>query len=131
MNWASLLRIGGWTAHWRAIAAEGATAAEDRLALARLEWAGQRRLLLWLALWLVLFGALALVALVTLSAAILVQFWDSPERARIAWLLALAWLAACAGALAALASLARRARRMFALTRRELAEDWRALREQL
>jgi len=131
MNWASLLRIGGWTAHWRAIAAEGAIAAEDRLALARLEWAEQRRLLLQLAVLLVLFGALALTALLLLSAAVLVQFWESPQRVRVAWLLALAWLLACAATLAALLSLARKTRRMFALTRRELAEDWRTIKEQL
>jgi uncharacterized membrane protein YqjE len=131
MNWASLLGLGSWTAHWRAIAAEGALAAEDRLALARLEWAEQRRRLLWLALLLALFGALALMALMALSAAILVQFWESPQRVLVAWLLASAWLLTCAAALAALLSLARKTRQMFALTRRELAEDWRAIKEQL
>jgi len=131
MNWASLLGLDGWTAHWRAIAAEGAIAAEDRLALARLEWAEQRRRLLWLAVLLALFGALALVALMALSTAILVQFWDSPQRVQVAWLLAIAWLLAGAAVLAALLSLARKARRIFALTRRELAEDWRAIKERL
>lgn len=131
MDWISLLGIGGWTAHWRAVAAEGALAAEDRLALARLEWADQRRRLLWLALLLALFGALALVALVALSAAILVQFWESPQRVLVAWLLAAGWLLACAAALAALLALARRARGMLPLTRGELAKDWRAIKEQL
>lgn len=131
MNWVSLLSIGRWATHWRATATEGIAAAEDRIALARLEWAGHRRSLALLALLLVLFGALALVALLLLSAAILVQFWDTPQRALVAWILAGVWFTACAVVLALLVSLARRARDVFALTRKELAEDWRMLKEQL
>ena len=64
------------------------------------------------------------------AAALLVQFWDSPQRALVAWLLAggmvLALVLGCIGLLRCL----RRCGTAFALTRRELAEDLRGLREQ-
>lgn len=131
MNWAALLGISGWTARWRALVSEGALAAEDRLALARLEWEGHRQHLAWLVLLLVLFGALLLVALLLLSAAVLVQFWDTPQRVTVAWSLAGVWGVACVLVLARIVSLARQARNVFALTRRELAQDWQALKGQL
>ncbi|MHA7600483.1 phage holin family protein [Alicycliphilus sp. T452] len=131
MNWTSLLNLQGLAVRWRAAISEGAAAAEDRMALARLEWAEHKRRLALLALLLVVFGALAVVALLFLSAAVLVQFWDTPQRALVAWVLAGVWCVACGGVLVALVSLARRARSAFALTRRELAQDWHVIKEQL
>ena len=131
MNWLSLLGLEGWIARWRSAVAEGASAAEDRITLARLEWADQKRRLAQLALLVVVFGALAVVALLLLSVAVLVQFWDTPQRAMVAWLLAGAWVLACAAVLAALVSLARRAGNAFALTRQEFSQDWRVIKEQL
>ena len=80
---------------------------------------------------LIVFGVLAVVALLLLSAAVLVQFWDTPQRALVAWLLAGLWLVACGAVLAVLLSMARKTRSAFALTRRELAQDWRVIKEQL
>lgn len=131
IHWAALLGLQGLAARWRTKAAEGVGAVEDRLALASLEWAEHKHRLALLALFLVLLGALVLVALLTLSAAVLVQFWDTPQRALIAWCVALAWCLACVAALGVLLSLMRQTRQMFALTRRELAEDWRAIKERL
>lgn len=131
IHWAALLGLQGLAARWRTRAAEGASAVEDRLALARLEWAGHKHQLARLALVLVLLGALLLVALLMLSAAVLVQFWDTPQRVLVAWCVALAWCLACVATLGVLLSLMRQTRQMFALTRRELAEDWRAIKERL
>ncbi len=131
MNWTSLLNLQGLAARWRTAISEGATAVEDRMELARLEWAEHRRRMALLALLLVVFGTLAVVALLLLSAAVLVQFWDTPQRALVAWILAGVWCAACGGVLVALVSLARRSRNAFALTRRELAQDWHVIKEQL
>jgi len=131
LNWTSLLNLQGLAGRWRAAVSEGAIAVEDRLELARLEWAQHKRRLALLALLLVLFGALAVVCLLLLSVAVLVQFWDTPQRALVAWVLAGVWTAACAGVLAVLLSLARQARSAFALTRGELVQDWRAIKEQL
>ncbi len=131
LNWTSLLNLQRLAGRWRAVMAEGSMAVEDRLELARLEWAQHKRRLALLALLLVLFGVLAVVFLLLLSAAVLVQFWDTPQRALVAWLLAGLWLLACAGVFAALLSLARQSRSAFVLTRRELVQDWRAIKEQL
>lgn len=131
MNWTSLLNLQGLAVRWRTAISEGATAVEDRMELARLEWAEHRRRLALLALLLVVFGTLAVVALLLLSAAVLVQFWDTPQRALVAWILAGVWCTACGGVLVALVSLARRSRNAFVLTRRELAQDWHVIKEQL
>lgn len=131
INWTSLLNLQGLAGRWRAAITEGATAVEDRMELARLEWSEHRRRLALLALLLVVFGALAVVSLLLLSVAILVLFWDTPQRVQVAWLLAGLWFVACIGVLLTLVSLARQARSAFALTRRELVQDWRVIKEQL
>ena len=131
MNWTSLLNLQGLAGRWRAAISEGAMAVEDRIELARLEWADHKRRLALLALLLVVFGVLAVVSLLLLSAAVLVQFWDTPQRVLVAWVLAGVWFVACGGVLAALVSLARQARSAFALTRRELSQDWCSIKEQL
>jgi hypothetical protein len=74
---------------------------------------------------------LTVVALIMLSMAVLVHFWDTPQRALVAWLLAGGWLLGWAATLAALVSVARKAGNGFALTRRELAQDWRDIKERL
>lgn len=131
VNWAGLLNLQGLAGRWRSAMGEGATAVEDRMELARLEWADHKRRLALLALLLVVFGVLAVVALLLLSAAVLVQFWDTSQRALAAWLLAGLWLVASGAVLAVLLSMARKTRSAFALTRRELAQDWRVIKEQL
>ena len=131
VNWAGLLNLQGLAGRWRSAMGEGATAVEDRMELARLEWADHKRRLALLALLLVVFGVLAVVALLLLSAAVLVQVWDTSQRALAAWLLAGLWLVACGAVLAVLLSMARKTRSAFALTRRELAQDWRVIKEQL
>lgn len=131
MNWFSLLGLDTLALRWRAAAIEGALAFEDRAELARLEWQEQKarlRLLLLLAL---AVAALGVVGLLLLSAALIVQFWDTPQRALVAWLLAAAWLLLWAVALVALVRVARAASNAFAQTREELAQDWRDIKEQL
>ena len=131
MNWFSLLGLEGWVARWRANVIEGAIAAEDRMTLARLEWADQKRRMARLVVLAIVFGALAVVALLLLSVAVLVQFWDTPQRVLVAWLLAGGWAVACGAVLAALVSTARQAGNAFALTRHEFSQDWRVIKEQL
>ena len=131
MNWLSLLGLEGWVARWRAAIIEGVIAAEDRIELARLEWADQKRRMAQLVVLLVLFGCVAVIALLLLSLAVLVQFWDSPQRVLVAWLLAGGWLLAWVAVAVALGSIGRQAGNAFALTRRELQQDWRTIKEQL
>ena len=131
MNWLSLLGLEGWVARWRAAIIEGVIAAEDRIELARLEWADQKRRMAQLVVLLVLFGCVAVIALLLLSLAVLVQFWESPQRVLVAWLLAGGWLLAWVEVAVVLVSIGRQAGNAFALTRRELQQDWRTIKEQL
>ena len=131
MNWLSRLGLDDWVARGRIAAIEAAVAAQDRAELARLEWALHKRHLAWLGLLGLVFGALVVVVALLLSAAVLVQFWDTPQRVQVAWLLACAGALACAVVLYALVALARHVGNAFALTRKELASDWQAIKEQL
>lgn len=131
MNLLSLLGLDVWLARWHAVSAEGRWAAQDRLELAHLEWREQKRhwrRLLALSLVMAIFMALALI---TLSLALIVHFWDTPQRVLVAWLLAGAWTLLWVGAMIALVSAARRGGDSFGLTRRELKQDWVDIKEHL
>lgn len=131
MNWISLLGLEAFVLRWRAAAIEGAMAVDDRAELARLEWQDQKRRLRQILLLTIAVAALTVVALTLFSAALLVQFWDTPHRILVAWLVAGGWLVAWAAAVLALVSVMRQAGNAFALTRKELAQDWREIKEQL
>lgn len=131
MNLFALLGLDGWIARWRAHIIEGAIAAEDRIELARLEWTDQKRRLGHLVVLTVALGGLTVVTLTLVSLAVLVQFWDTPHRVLTAWVVAGVWLVLWAGTLAALIATVRKAGNAFALTRRELAHDWRDIKERL
>jgi len=131
VNWLSLLGIDTWIARWRANVIEGAIAAEDRLDLARLEWQDQKRRLISVVVLGIALAGLTVVTLIVLSMALLVHFWDSPERVTVAWSVAGTWLVIWVGLLLGLWSTLRKAGNAFALTRNELAQDWRTLKERL
>lgn len=131
MNWLSLLGLEAFVARWRANVIEGAIAAEDRLELARLEWLDQKRRLQQMLVLLIAVTGLTVVTLVLVSMAILVQFWDTPHRVMVAWVVAGVWLVAWCAAIIKLVSVARSTGSGFALTRRELSQDWRDIKERL
>jgi uncharacterized membrane protein YqjE len=131
MNWLSLLGLEGLVARWRANVIEGAIAVEDRVDLARLEWADLKQRIQQLLVLTIVVTGLTVVALIMLSLAVLVHFWDTPQRTLVAWLVAGVWTLGWVAALAALVSVAQRAGNGFALTRRELAQDWRDIKERL
>lgn len=131
MNWLSLLGLDALRARWQAAVIEGAIAFDDRVALARLEWRDEKRHLLRALLLTLAVGGLTVVALLLLSLALLAQFWDTPQRMAVAWGLAVVWLLAWGAALAALLSVLRQVGQGFALTRRELAQDWQSCKERL
>ena len=131
MNWLSLLGLEGLAARWRANVIEGAIAVEDRVDLARLEWADLKQRFQQLLVLTVVVTGLTVVALIMLSIAVLVHFWDTPQRTLVAWLVAGVWSLGWVAALVALVSVAQRAGNGFALTRRELAQDWRDIKERL
>lgn len=119
------------SARLRAQLNEGAIAAEDRMELARLEWGAQKQRLQIILVLGIALGGLTIVALVLLSLAVLIQFWDSPDRSVVAWVIAGVWLLAWAATLAVLLSALRKSTEPFALTRAELARDWAVLKEKL
>ena len=131
MNWISLLGLDHLLARVRVAAIEGAIAAEDRLELARLEWQDQKRNLLQLLILAVAVTGLTVVSMVVLSVAVVVHFWDTPHRGLAGWLVSATWLVLWVLTLAGLLRAARRACNGFALTRQELAQDWRDIKEQL
>ena len=131
MNWLSLLGLEGLAARWRANVIEGAIAVEDRVDLARLEWADLKQRVQQLLVLTIVVTGLTVVALIMLSIAVLVHFWDTPQRTLVAWLVAGVWTLGWVAALVALVSVAQCAGNGFALTRSELAQDWRDIKERL
>lgn len=131
MKWLALLRLESWGQRWRSGLREGAQALEDRLELAQLEWQAQKQHFLHLLVLAVLVATLAVVALLVFSLAVLVQCWDTPYRVGAAWGLAVLWMVVCGLALRKLMAVAQQVQQGFALTRHELAQDWRGLKEQL
>lgn len=131
MNWLSLLGLEGLAARWRANVIEGAIAVEDRVDLARLEWADLKQRVQQLLVLTIVVTGLTVVALIMLSIAVLVHFWDTPQRTLVAWLVAGVWTLGWVAALVALVSVAQRAGNGFALTRSELAQDWRDIKDRL
>lgn len=131
MNWMSAIGLDTLSARVRAQLSEGALAAEDRIALARLEGAAQFKRLQAIFLMGILLGGLTIVALVLLSFAILVHFWDSPNRTTVAWVIAGIWVLAWIAILVCMLGAFKRSTAPFALTRAELARDWAAIKEKL
>lgn len=131
MNWIALLGLDAIVARWHASAIEGAIAVEDRLALAHLEWQEQKRRLRSLVIFSLAFAGLTVVALILASLAVIVQFWDTPQRTMVAWLVAGGWLLVWAGVLWTLIKVASNASQGFALSREELGRDWQAIKGRL
>jgi uncharacterized membrane protein YqjE len=131
MNWLSLLGLDALVARWRSNVIEGAIAVDDRLALMRLEWQDQKQRLQSILVLTILVAGLTVVTLIMLSFAVVVHFWDTPQRTMVGWIVAGVWTAGWAVTLLSLVSIARRAGSAFALTRREFAQDWSDIKERL
>ena len=131
MNLLSLLGIDAQLEKLRNAVGEGALAVEDRVQLAQMEWQEEKnRLKLVFTFALALLG-LTVVAMTILSLAVVVQFWDSPDRAKAAWMVAGAWLVLWLGAAVGLISLMRRGDAAFGPTREELEKDWLSLKSDI
>ena len=131
MDWLALLGLGAFVDRWRAHAIEAAIAAEDRTTLFRLELRDYKRSLAMIVGLTIAAAALTVVTLTVVSGAIMVHFWDTPERITAAWSVAGLWCVLWVAAAAALWSAARKAGNGFALTRQELGRDWQDIKELL
>ena len=129
MNWMSLLGLDAWQQRVQAALDEGGQSARDRLQLASLELAQEKKRWQTLAMLGVAALVLGIVALLMLSFALLVHFWDTPQRVVVAWVLAGVWLFAWAVVVYGLVSAARQSRPLLALTRYELQRDWQEWRQ--
>lgn len=130
-RWLSLLGLEAPLQRLRDTVSEAAVAAEDRVELLSIEWAEEKQRLRRLVLLSVAAAALTVVLFIVLSAAVMVQFWDTPWRLGAAWGVAAVWALAWAWAISALVRVARQGQQAFALTRRELSRDWADLKEGL
>lgn len=129
MNWMSLLGLDTKVARARSNLSELAIAAEDRWELARLEWAGHRSAIVRLGLLLLALVCVGTVAMVAVTLAALVQFWDTPWRVVVAWGVAGAWVLAAVLLWLRMQYWMQSLAGLFALTRAELARDWQTLKE--
>jgi uncharacterized membrane protein YqjE len=113
----------------RAAVGEGALAAEDRVQLVRMAWEDEKQRLKRMAVLSIAVVGLTTVAVALLSVAVVVHFWDTPQRVTAAWVVAAVWIVLWIAAMAALASTLRDASDAFVPTRREFARDWQWLQD--
>jgi uncharacterized membrane protein YqjE len=108
----------------RIAAGEGALAAEDRVQLLRLAWEEEKqRLQLMLVLVIAVIG-LTTVTVALLSVAVVVHFWETPNRVAAAWVVAAIWIALWLVAAVALMRTLRKTSDAFDPARREFERDW-------
>ncbi|GAB2483193.1 hypothetical protein GCM10027082_37490 [Comamonas humi] len=126
-----MLGLDSWVDRWRTSLHEGTIAVEDRMDLLALEWRQQKQYLQYLLVVGLVAAGLTIVALVALSTAIVVHFWDTPSRVTAAWCVALVWMVAWVAVLVSLVGTVRKASQAFSLSRRELRKDWRTFKGRL
>ena len=131
MNWLSLLGIEDTLARLRTLMNEGAIAAEDRMELLSIEWRAQKKQLIALSLVGLVTAGLTIVALTIVSAAIVISYWDTPQRVHAAWIVAAVWGALWLGALIYLFNTVKKATSPFGLTKSVFLKDWAAVRRRL
>jgi uncharacterized membrane protein YqjE len=131
MRLSSLFGIKSQLRRLRILIGEGALAAEDRAELLRFAWEDEKkRLRRMLGLVIAVVG-LTTIAIALLSVAIVVHFWDSPQRAVAAWLVAAVWVVLWVVAVLALLSLSARPSMAFEPVFREIERDREWLRHNL
>ncbi|MFA9286154.1 MULTISPECIES: phage holin family protein [unclassified Comamonas] len=131
MNWLSVLGVDDMLLRFRALLSESAMAAEDRMDLLAIEWQEQKKNLIWLVLMGLVVAGLTIVALTVLSGAIIISFWDTPNRMLATWLVAGVWLVLWLGVLAFLYFTTKKAANPFQLTKTVLRQDWQAVKGRL
>lgn len=135
MSLLSLLGVDRWIDSWsermREAMAEGTSGLEARALLVKLEWQEEKRRLQQLTILFLLCAGLTVGILMGISMAVIVTFWDTPFRVMVAWGVVLFWIVVWVVMLVLLLQVARKSRQAFELTRKELAQDWEALKERL
>jgi uncharacterized membrane protein YqjE len=115
----------------RIAAGEGALAAEDRVQLLRAAWDEEKQRYKQMLLLVVAVLGLTTVAVALLSVAVVVHFWDTPNRIAAAWSVAALWIVLWLIAVVKLLQAMTGARTVVAETRREFDRDWQWARHRL
>ena len=115
----------------RVAAGEGALAAEDRAQLLRLAWEEERRRLQLITVLVVAVMGLTTVAVALLSVAVVVHFWDTPQRVAAAWTVAIVWAVVWLGFLVWLLNALRSKSEGIEMARNEFARDWHWIQAQI
>ena len=115
----------------RVAAGEGALAAEDRAQLLRLAWEEEKQRVHLITLLVVAVMGLTTVAVALLSVAVVVHFWDTPQRVAAAWTVAIVWAVVWLGFLVWLLKALRSKTEGVDLVRREFARDWHWIQAQI
>ncbi len=131
MRLSSLFGIKSQLRRLRILIGEGALAAEDRAELLRFAWEDEKkRLRSMLGLVIAVVG-LTTIAIALLSVAIVVHFWDTPQRSVAAWLVAAVWIALWLASVVALLSMSGKSSSAFEPVRREFERDAEWIRQSL
>jgi uncharacterized membrane protein YqjE len=123
MNLASVFGLKARLRRLRILAGEGALALEDRTQLLKFALQDERRRLVATLLLMVAVIGLTTVAVALLSVAVVVQFWDSPQRVMVAWLVAALWAGLWIVAMALLAASVRKGSDSFEPARETFQKD--------
>jgi len=112
-------------------AGEGALAAEDRAQLLRFAWEEEKARLRGV---LLLVGAaigLTIVAMALLSVAVVVHYWDTPQRTTFAWIVAALWVIVWLATVVALLSKLRNKSESVAAVQQAFERDWHWVQAQI
>lgn len=115
----------------RVAAGEGALAAEDRAQLLRLAWEQEKQRLHLITLLVVAVMGLTTVAVALLSVAVVVHFWDTPQRVAAAWSVAIIWAVVWLGFLVWLLKAMKSKSEGVEQARHEFARDWHWIQAQI
>ena len=115
----------------RVATGEGALAAEDRAQLLRLAWEEEKERLHLITLLVIAVMGLTTVAVALLSVAVVVHFWDTPQRVAAAWTVAIVWAVVWLGFLVWLLKALRSKSQGIELARHEFARDWHWIQAQI
>ncbi|MBT2321391.1 phage holin family protein [Variovorax paradoxus] len=108
----------------RIAAREGTLAAEDRVQLLQLAWEEEKQRLQRVLVLVIAVIGLTTVAVAVLSMAVVVHFWETPNRIAAAWVVAAVWIGLWLVAALALMATLRKSSEAFSPARREFERDW-------
>ncbi|RZL63777.1 MAG: phage holin family protein [Variovorax sp.] len=124
MKLLSLLGLDAPLRRIRIAAGESALAAEDRAQLVRMAWDEEKERLKRMLILVIAVLGLTTVTVALLSVAVVVHFWETPQRTTAAWSVAAVWIVLWIGAVLALLANLRSPSEGVTSARKEIERDW-------